>query len=111
MSPHRCQVCGRRQPLISGGRIRLHHFRGQICVGSRRWPYAEAADALREALKSAETLATRYQARWDRHRQLRLNEPLSAEFWKGWSTAAREAGRLRRRLIRWSRRPLERAAA
>lgn len=98
-----CQVCGRRKPLRQDGTI-VHHYRqGWLCAGTGFAPAGAATDAIERAIAIAQAADDRHMREWQRHRELRLNEPLQAAFWSGWAAASREVSRLTTRLRRCRR--------
>lgn len=79
MSPHQCQVCGRRKGLRKDGGIVMHHVAGVPCAGVGAAP-SPAIDVLEAAAIAARQAANRARrarvAGEERHAALRLNFPL-----------------------------------
>ncbi len=99
----RCQVCGRKKAKKTGDLIVKHYFKGGVCSGSSTPPYEESSDAIERALENAEKTDDRCEATYRAHRDAKVKEPLSVEFWRLWAEASRERRRLERRLKRWRR--------
>lgn len=104
MSPHHCQVCGRRKPLRADGTIGMHYVDGVPCPGVGAVPIAQGTDALKAAAVAAwlteRGLTLARQAHDDRHARLRLNVPLDWRRLLPESEAGIRARKLDRRLRR-----------
>lgn len=84
-----CQVCGQILKL-SIGAVKEHRFKGMICVGSNLRPVADTLDfeAVVAAIDHWTQIEALHRARFEPDR------PLTSQFWKGWTFAARERTRL-----------------
>lgn len=103
MSPHRCQVCGRRKALRQDGGTVKHYARGVPCLGAGH-PPAPATAALEAAALDAIAKAARLTAAREagdrRHAELRLNHPLEWQRLLPEVNARSVADKLQRRLKR-----------
>lgn len=103
MSPHRCQVCGRRKALRQDGGTVKHYVGGVPCLGAGH-PPAPATAALEaaalEAIRKAARLTAEREAGDRRHAELRLNHPLEWQRLLPEVDARSVADKLQRRLKR-----------
>lgn len=109
MSPHRCQVCGRRKWLKADGTIVAHFTRGDRCLGAGYPPLAESDERLVWAIDHAEQQAAHFLGIIRDHRERRLNEPLPLGVWVSAAHWTKQEMTLGRRLKRHRDAPARRA--
>ena len=99
MSPHRCQICGRRKGLRKAGGIAHHHVQGRPCAGIGHPPIEEAHACLESEIARLRGIA-RVKRAFVRDLLARRVNYIDPAHEKAADAAERAADKLARRLKR-----------